>query len=245
MKRGISHEYIRDLAEAQNTPAVSIYMPVQTPTIKNPEQQENMKRLKNLEREAENALEQHGYSDTRSLLKPLRDAREQESPAWDFKAQGFACFLSPERAEFVSLPSTPPERVEIGDHFSIRPLIGAFTEATGFYILSLDQRCVRLLYGDSFSVSDVSTQKPLPNMSQVLAEYDFEQSQNAAPGARTGVRFDPEADLKSYLFEFIDRLDEVVVEEIGKDSLPVVLAGVEYIVGHYRKRTRLRSLTDD
>ena len=245
MRHGISRAYIRKLAESQEPPAVSVYMPVQTPTVKNPEQQENAIRLKNLEREAAGALEQQGYENTRKLLKPLRDVREKDSPAWDFNAKGIACFLSPERAELLSLPAAPAERVEVGEHFAVRPLIGAFSEAAGFYILSLDQRCVQLLYADSFSISNVSTRRPLPSVSSVFAEYDFEPSLNAAPGARTGVRFNPEADLRSHLIEFLERVDETVVEEIGTSSLPVVLAGVEYIVGHYRKLTRLRSIVDD
>lgn len=58
MRHGITHENIRSLVQEQTHPPIGVYTPGQTPTIKNPVQQENALRVKTLEREAGSALEQ-------------------------------------------------------------------------------------------------------------------------------------------------------------------------------------------
>lgn len=241
----ISKELLREIAGVSADTALSVYMPVRTPSSKNPKTQENMIQLKSLERQASTAISENGVDSETvdTLLRPLREAVEHDRPLWHPAAQGFAFFASPGYSRAVTLPIEPHEHVRVGSSFYVKPLVSALSQLGQFYLLALDQQDVRLLYGDSVSMKPIAGREELPNMPDILASYDFERNLNAAPGARQDVRFGGDTNLKSRLNEFLERLDDAVVMRIGRDSLPVVPVGVEYIIGHYRKLTKLRSLT--
>ncbi|MFW5806529.1 MAG: hypothetical protein ACOCWU_02570 [Spirochaetota bacterium] len=246
MKHNLSYELLREIAHVDEWPCVSLYMPVTTPSVKKPRTQENMIRLKNMERRAAQELEAAGIENPGDFVAPLRNAREAEQPLWSPKAKGFAGFISPGYSRFVSLPIDPGERTDVEHRFTVKPLVQALSEPNEFLVLSLDQKHVRLLEGDALSLDVADTGDRLPSMPEIVAEYDFERDLNAAPGARTNVRFGPgpEEDTKAHILEFLERLDEAVNEEIGEHSPPIVLAGVEYLVGHYRKLSKLPRLAE-
>ncbi len=244
MNTNVSIDDVRNIASVRDEVCLSLYMPVRTPSVKNPQSHENMIQLKTLERRAHQKLAE--WMDApEALLGPLRESLKRERPLWAPKAHGFACFLSPEFSRWVSLPIEVAERVVVDSEFYILPLVQALSNAAGFYVLSLDQRRVRLFQGDWLSLHPIEPEEPLPTMPELLAEYDFERNLNVAPGTSAQVQFGPERDIKSRLMQFLERLDDAVVREIGPNPLPVVLAGVDYIVGHYRKLTRIRTLADE
>lgn len=244
MNKNVSTDVVRSIASVRDEVCLSLYMPVRTPSVKNPQSQENTIQLKSLERRAHHILAERGDA-PEELLKPLRVSLEREQLLWTPKAHGFACFLSPGFSQWVSLPIEVSDRVVVDNEFHILPLVHALSNAAGFYVLSLDQRQVRLLQGDWFSLQPVEPEEPLPTMPDVLAEFDFERNLNVAPGTRAHVRFGPERDIKSRLMHYLERLDAAVVRELGPNPLPVVPAGVAYIVGHYRKLSKIHALTDD
>lgn len=243
---GISAESLKEIAGVNAYPAISMYMPLRTPSIKKPKTQENMIQLKSLERKATRMLSERSaeaYDD--ALLRPVREAIEREKFLWHSAARGFAYFASPGWSRAVTLPIEPVESVTLDSRFFIKPLVSAVSNLEQFYVLTLDQQGVQLLYGDSGSMRPVTGSDTLPTMSDVLGNYDFEKTLNAAPGARDAVRFGGEPDVQTRLIEFLEELDAAVVNLIGNSLLPVVPVGVEHVVGHYRKITRLQSVTGE
>ena len=131
------------LAKIGAGPAVTIYMPIQTPSAKAAAKQENMIRLKNLLRSLDHAaaeyLERHPEVDkatVEGMLASLRESYETGDRFWDPQAAGIALFLAPGLKEGLSLPVEPAEAVHVDDQFHLKPLFAARPVSSPFYLLS-------------------------------------------------------------------------------------------------------------
>lgn len=249
----VTNRKVSTLARYEGGPAVSLYMPLQTPSAKASPKHENMIRLKNLLRRIDEAssdyLEGHGEAQDRleGLLQPLRDAYEAGDRFWDPQAKGMAVFLAPGIAEVLALQVELSEEVVINDRFHLKPLISAHTMESRFYLLSLDMHNPRLYRGNGANLQEIRFVNGPPELPEILEDFSFERTLNKAPG--TGSIYvghaGGEENLSPHIVEFIRGVDAAVRETVGESELPVALAGTENVVGQYRHHSHLNNLLEE
>ncbi|MBW1916834.1 MAG: hypothetical protein JRI57_02245 [Deltaproteobacteria bacterium] len=242
---------LHNLTEVQQRPCVSIYMP--THRIPSEITQDRI-RLKNLLRQADQALQDYGLRapEAQAILDPAERLLTQ-LPFWQRQKDGLALFLAPEFFRDYLLPTTITELVVVTDRFHLKPMLSLLSGDGSFYILALSQNEVRLLQGTRFRVSEVI----LEEMPQSLAEaLKFEEQEKQlqfhtrtpkAGGDRTamfhghGVGTD---DAKDRILRYFRQIDKGLQELLRNEQAPLVLAGVDYLLPIYQEVNSYGHLID-
>ena len=225
---------------------MSIYMPLQTPSAKATKRQENIIRLKNLLREA--------GRDNDPLLEPviedLRQEQERSGHLWDPRDKGLAIFAAPDFAEIVALSEEVREKVESNNHFHLKPLFRPGALPTDYYLVSLDMHNVKLFAGGVRGLQEIPLGDSAKEMPDILKEFDFERSLNWTPGrgaaggdVYVGYAGGDES-LTPHIIEFIEGVDQAIRQKMAGDDSPVILVGTDNVVGHYRRHSKLKTLTE-
>jgi hypothetical protein len=232
---------------------VSIYMPTHRTGA---EAQQDPIRLKNLLREAEKHLSARGVS-TRDVQKMIEPASKllQDSYFWQHQSDGLAIFLSSNRVRRYRLPLNFEELVVVIDHFHIQPLLPLFTGDGQFYILALSQNDIRLLNSTRYSVSEVDIGQVGGSLAEALPSDDYQAGlQLHTSGSAGGMAGDGSVTFhgsgggsvsaKNDLLRYFHLVDDGLTEFFQGDQVPLVLAGVEYLLPIYKEANTYPNLID-
>jgi hypothetical protein len=244
----LSTEDLRLLAERRAGWHVSLFLPMHragVDTLQNPV------RCKNLLRQAEARLLAGGLraSEVQTLLAPVSRLLGDYT-FWQHQSDGLALFVAPDVFRAYCLPLSFPELVVVTRRFHLKPLLPLLSEDGQFYILALSQNQVRLLECTRYSVNQVM----LPDTPTSLAEalqYDDPERQlqfhtktqtfaRPGTGERGAIFFGTGAaaeDNKTNLVEYFRQVDRGLTEVVQHPHVPVVLAGVEYLLPLYKEVT--------
>ncbi|MFP4330103.1 MAG: hypothetical protein ACOC28_03100 [Alkalispirochaetaceae bacterium] len=244
---------VDELSRYRGAPALTIYMPLQTPTAKASGKQENMIRFKNLIRRGEGCIEsyrgeqQQQLGTMREMLGALSSSIEGGERLWDPQAAAIAIFLAPEQVDVVPLSVDVEEEVLIGERFHLKPLFSDRSSSEPYFLLALDLHDVRLYRGNRRNLEEVPltpAPRPLP---EILEGFDFERSLNKAPGGSTVYvgHQGGEENLTPHIIEFLQEVDRCLRQTIGEGDSPVLLAGTENVVGHFRHHSSVARLHEN
>lgn len=213
--------------------------------------QQDQLRIRRLIREAESLVRgktQLHSAQVEDLLEPLRTLLDDKW-FWQHASDGLAIFRSAQVFRPLRLPSSFREQIVVSDHFYLKPLLSVLTSEGHFYILALSHNAVRLLACTQDSASELKLPKQVPtSLAEFLGGEEREnelQSHSSASfgtvgkGGRhptifhgQGVGTDDEKDDTLRYFQHIDR----GLHELLKDqTVPLVLAGVEYLFPIYQQ----------
>jgi hypothetical protein len=233
---------------------VSIYMPTHRTGS---ETQQDPLRLKNLLREAEKHLFAQGIGtrDVKNILEP-GIMLLQDSNFWQHQSDGLAFFLSSNRVRRYRLPLNFAELVVVEDHFHVSPLLPLFTGDGQFYILAVSQNEIRLLLGTRYSVSEVdigqvggSLAEAIPSVNhQMSLQLHTTNSAGGMPGSGSvtfhGQGGGRDESAKNDLLRYFRLVADGLTEFLQGDRVPLVLAGVEYLLPIYKEANTYPNLID-
>jgi hypothetical protein len=233
---------------------VSIYMPTHRTGT---DAQQDPIRLKNLLREAEKHLSAQDIG-TRAVKKMLEPVMMllQDSNFWQHQSDGLAIFLSSNGVRRYRLPLHFEELVVVTDHFHINPLLPLFTGDGQFYILALSQNEVRLLLGTRDSVSEVDIGQLGGSLAEAIPSVNHQMSlqlhTSGSTGGRSGsasVTFHGQGSgsdesAKNELLRYFRLVSDGLTEFLQGDRVPLVLAGVEYLLPIYKAANTYPNLVD-
>lgn len=241
-------EEFRLLVSHREGPCVSLFM--STHRAGPPIRQDPI-RLKNLGRAAEQSLIDRGHraAAVREWLLPI-ESLVRDDDFWRRQSDGLAVFLAPRWSRRYRLPLRFDEKVVVGDRFHVSPLIRYFTQDERFYVLALSQQGTRLLRCTRDVVERVELPDAPPSMTETPG-YERRETQLqfeaiAPPGKGGTALFHghgsssdaSDADVERY-FRAVDRS---LCDAITDNRVPVILAGVEYLLPLYRGLTRYPSI---
>ncbi len=208
---------LRALAEQEQGPCVSLYLPTHRAGRK--ETQEDPIRLKNAVADAKEQLVKAGYPKDRSseLLQPAADLVTSRD-FWLERADGLALFLAPGVFHYYRVPLRLREEVVVADHFSVKQLIPLFSEDGRFYVLALSQKRIRFFEATRTSIQERAVPDMLKSIDD-LRQFDEAQAQvqghtmalAGAPAAQTNVVFHGQGSIadkatyKAEVMEYIQR----------------------------------------
>jgi hypothetical protein len=245
---------LRQLIDNSGKWCVSLYMPTHR---FGREQQQDPIRFKNLVVWAQNKLLESGLRrpEVRELTRPAEDLLADKD-FWQHQSDGLAVFLSPDFSQTYRLPSKFDELLVIANNFQIKPLLPLLSKDGKFYILAISMNEIRLLLGTKDSVDEIELDGIPTNMQEALWMNDPEKhvgfhTSASSPG-RAGMRRatfhghgGKAAADKTNLLRYFHRIDKGVNDFLEEKQIPMVLAGVDYLLPIYHEANTYAGLMDE
>lgn len=231
------------LAEQKDL-CVSLYVPVHQPLT---DSAQAALRTRQLLRSVETQLLKFlSVSAVETILAPIRVLNDS-STFWRQIQFGAAFLISKDMELVYSLPYPCVESATVGTHFNVRPLLPLLNRPHHFFVLSLSQGEVKLYRGTEVSMDEIAIDNAPSSLAEALRYDEFEKqlqshsSNIGAPGGRTPTIFHGQgsagetAVTKKYLLRFLQELEQGVAELLHGESVPLIMAGVEYMRSMYRQ----------
>lgn len=239
---------LKSLIAQQGKWSVSLYMPTHRV---GQEQQQDPIRLKNLLAEAETKLLANGLrrSEVERLMRPAEELLWKDG-FWRYQADGLAIFLSNGFSVIYRLPAEFEELLVIANNFHIKPLLPLLGRGGKFYILGLSLNRVRLFHGTPDTIREITLSFPT-SMDEALWMDEPERYLNLHSGSvstRQGGIFHGhgiDEDEKKNILRFFYSVDEGLSTLIEDKTVPMILAGVEYLLPIYREATAYPNILED
>jgi hypothetical protein len=250
----LSRNDLEALATERDGCHISIFMPTHRAGA---EIQKDPIRLKNLLREARDHVIESGLRapQAQALLSPARSLLE-DRPFWQHQSDGLAIFVSSNEFHPYRLPFNFKELVVAADHFHIKPLLPLLSGDGRFYVLAISQKELRLLQGTQFSVGEVDLEGVPTSLAEALSFDDPERrlqfhtatGSTVAEGSRPAAFHGHGAltrDGKVDILRYFHQVDKGMQELLSGEQVPLVLAGVDYLLPLYKEANSYRHLVDE
>ncbi len=247
----LSMNEVKTLVENLEGPCVSIFMP----THRAGEQiRQDPIRLKNLIREAQVRLNGMGLSAkvTKQLLAPITKLLS-DSFFWQHQSDGLAIFSSAGLFSCYRLPVSFNELLVVTHRFHIKPLLALLASDGRFYVLALSQNKLGLLECTRYTASEVALEDMPKGLADTL-RHDSQknvQLHTAAPvggGGQSaifhghGLGID---DAKTSILKYFRQIDAGLSELLKGEQIPLIVAGVDYLLPIYAKANTYKYLMED
>ncbi len=231
---------------------MSIYMPTQ----RTGDVEQGAIRLKNLLRDAEDKLQGMGLRQPEAarLLEQGR-ALVDDTLFWHHQGDGLALFIAPDMFRYFRLPYRLDEMVAVSNRFHVSPLLPLFANDGIFYVLGLSQNKVRLIQCSRDGGREVTPGTLPESMADVLQYDEFSENLQFRSGPSQGAAGKGNAiyhghgegkDVaKEQVVRFLREVDHGLHEALKDEQSPLVLAGVEYLLAHYREINSYPSLLSE
>jgi hypothetical protein len=209
------------------------------------ENQQDRTRLKNLLRQAQDALQAYGLraAEAEALLEPATRLLGA-IPFWKDKRDGLALFVAPGMFRQYLLPTTFESLVVVAHRFHFKPLL-TFLGGNEFFVLALSQNAVRLFEGSRFGLSAVEGPEGMPkSLAEALKYEDLEKQLQfrtgtggaGGKGERPAMFHGQESeDAKDRIQRYFRRIELGLRDLLREAQAPLVLAGVEYLLPIYKE----------
>ncbi|MGE7775546.1 hypothetical protein ACQKLP_12530 [Chitinophaga sp. NPDC101104] len=232
--------------------SISLLLPTHRRGMEVNEQQDSIA-LKHLVRQAELALLSNGAP--RNELGPLMECARilvHDQVFWRNQREGLAIFLAPGNCHFIRLPFPVKQEFYINHTFYLSPLLPLLTAGERFYLLALSKHRATLYEADAWSMQEVEV-PGMPRGVEDVVHFEEKDDQKlfrtSSSGAGGGANYHGigagKPDDKANISMYLDEVDETLWKELLHTSnLPLLLAGVEYLLPIFRQRTKYRYLAD-
>lgn len=248
-----SVEELRMLVGERANPCLSIFLPTHRAGA---DRQQDPIRYKNLLREAEDTLLDRGMRrpDVGKLLAPAHELLK-DGLFWQHQREGLAVFISPSPGMFhhYRVPIRLEAGVVIANQFHTKPLLPLLSGDGQFYVLALSQNEIRLLEGTRFTVSEIELEDIPQRLAEMLRPENLErqvQFHTSTPqGGQRAAMFHGhgggDEESKERLVRFFQRVDDALREILNEKRIPLVLAGVDYLLPLYQRANTYGYLAEE
>jgi hypothetical protein len=236
----ITREDIQNLLKKQEGVCVSLYSPME----KSGDTQQNPIRFKNLLSIVEKHLIDRGFreNELKDYLSPIKKF-QQDSLFWEHQSDGLAVFLSKNFFHSYRQPYHFKELVFVADHFHIKPLLPLLVGDGRFFILAISQNSIKLMQGTRYTVNEIDLEGVPEGLASVIRQEGMEkllQFHTGTPttrGDRSAIFFGHGAgyNTKEIIQRYFQVVNKSLHEYLRNEKIPLVLAGVDYLLPIYRE----------
>ncbi len=215
---------IQLLQHITSNPCVTITLPTHRTS---PDNKQDPIRLKNLiNGAAERLVRDYGKREVEPLLHRLEQIAGEIDH--EHNLDGLAIFVNRDFARFYRLPFAVPERVIVDQTFATRDLVYALNRTAHYWALALAEKPTRLFEGTNDALTEVS-EGGFPLTPSELSQRTLARLQGSSP--RVGEK--PDLDLR-----LVQDVDDTFAPFHQREPLPLVVIGVERLIGLFRKHSR-------
>lgn len=252
---------LKALLAPRQGPCLSLYMP----TVRAGDQtRQNPIRFKNLLREAQGKLAEHGLSpaEVDQFLAPISNLTDNLI-FWNQQKEGLALFLAPGFVEHYMVPMEFSERVAVADSFQLKQVFRYLSEDHRFLLLTMSLHGVHLFEVTKDSLHPIDLGPVEAGMNHLLTMHGVEveeitegQRPGGPPTDRAGFKGgagswptrqgseDPNERNRERIKEYFRAVDEALSPILLHDNTPLLLAGVDYLHPIFRECCDYRFLVD-
>jgi hypothetical protein len=249
----LTRDDIRSLAEAEHSgPVVSLYLP--TNPANAGKDDADVLQYKNLVKKVEEGLLAGGMRSTEvtALLLPFKVLYE-DTLFWRSTGSGLAVLGDADEFKVLRLPGPVGPSAMVATQYVLKPLLPFVDHDERFYVLALSLNSVRLLTGTRFTVAPLEVADIPQSLADALKWDEYEKEMQFFSG-RTGAsdmygqyNTSSSADAhKGEIARYFRCVDDGVKEMLDShpQHMPLVLAGVEYLLPIYRDQSRYNALAE-
>ncbi|TDB68067.1 baeRF7 domain-containing protein [Arundinibacter roseus] len=237
-------DQFNDLLEMEGEQKVSIFSPTSRSSSDN-YQQDKINFKNQLKEALTQLMEKYEWKEeeSKTFLAPGYELLEDVA-FWQHSSDAVAFFHSSAGTIIKQLPfELDAPSSFVGKNFMLKPLVPLLNANSRFYILNLNQNDVRLYEAGMHSYSEVVFPEDVPATIDDYLVYVHRQESlqfrsGGSSGGNGGAMFHghgaantDKIDIEQYFYELSKKVEEIIACE----PLPVVLAGVEYLIPIYRK----------
>ncbi|HYG20604.1 MAG TPA: hypothetical protein VD816_16810 [Ohtaekwangia sp.] len=249
----ISREVFAELANFHSDCCVSAYMRTHRAGVEVNEQMDNIA-FKNLLQQITSSLRSKGFDQTKveRMLEPGYDLLRQEQ-FWFNLTDGLAVFVAEGQFRFYRMPYAPKEELLINTSFFVSQLVPVLTQKDFFYVLVISKKQARFYRADAFGMVNIRVDE-LPNGVDDVVHFEEKDDQKlfrtGSSGAGGGANYHGigggKPDDKENIAMYLDEVDETLWKEVlSTQKVPLLLAGVEYLLPIYRQVTNYNFVWDE
>lgn len=249
---------IKDLEELINVDQdlfISIYLP--TISAGNADIKQNPIRLKQLLRVAEDKLfsMELRKAEVAKILEPASRLID-ETRFWQNQSDGLALFIYSGEVKYYRLPIEFKESISVSNKLYLKPLLPLLSGNGQFYIMALSKNEVRLFGCTRQSVRELEFENAPRSMFDMQVDDDPGNNvpiriANVSNGAdlmynkvTQGAASENEYE-KNELTKYFRAIDAALVSMHEGEKIPLVLAGVEYLIPIYREKSNYPYITEE
>ena len=245
---------LKELIDTSSEWCISMYLPTHKAGR---EQQQDPIRLKNLIQQAEEVLLEKDINrmEMRTLLKPAQDLLV-DNDFWQHQSLGLAIFLAPGFSRIYRVPMRFEELMLVGNTFQIKPLLPLFESNGRFYLLTLSMNNVQFYSVTANTIAELDTGDIPTSMQEALWMDDPEKHLDFHTSAGSPGRYGErqamfhghgvvEADEKKNILRYFQKVDKGLIDLIGGQNIPLVIAGVGYLLPIYREANTYPALFEE
>jgi hypothetical protein len=219
------------------------------------EQQQDPIRLKNLLAEAEAKLLANGLRrpEVQKLMLPAEELLWNRD-FWQHQADGLAIFLTNDFYKVFRLPFEFEQTINTGTSFYIKPLLPCLGRGLKHYVLAVSLNHVRLFEGNAETMSEITLNFPT-SMEDTLWTDEPEKYLNLHSGSISTSQgkggagvfhgHDPADEDKKNILRFFQSVNQGLNDVLEEKNIPMVLAGVDYLLPIYRQASSYHNLLED
>jgi hypothetical protein len=246
----MSKEELVILANHTSECCITVYIPTHRSGVEVNEQMDSIA-FKNALQQVESALKQKDFDSIKiaSLLKPGYNLL-RNNPFWYSLSEGLVVFISEGFFKYLKIPSTPAQKILINNSFYVGPLVPVILAKEYFYLLVISKKQAKLYHADNFGMKYIAV-KELPNGVDDVVHFEEKDDQKlfrtGSSGAGEGANFHGigagKPDEKENITMYLEEVDKTLWKEILHDEhVPLVLAGVEYLIPLFKKVTHYKHI---
>lgn len=242
------------LINTENEICLSLYLPTYRMGA---DIKQNPIRFKQRIRESEDKLYNLKLtkSQVENILKPASDLVD-ETIFWQNQTEGLAVFITEGEINYYHLPFEVKEQTVLSNKFYTKPLITLFTGDEEYYILALSQNEVRLFKASRQTVEEIRMQNAPRNVKEMKLDYDPGESKPirianqvsstalVSNKVTQGQAVENDFDVNQ-LNKYFRAIDESLNKISKKNKIPLVLAGVEYLIPIFKSISKYPNIVDE
>ena len=242
-----------ELSEKKHEHCISIY----SPTLRKGENvKQNAIRFKNALNKVKAELEARDLREKQiePLLKPAGKLLN-DSVFWSYQSDGLAVFITPDDFYYYRFPVDFEELVNVSGRFYLKPLISMLSNDGRFFILSLNQKDIKLYEGSQYNIKEVDLKNVPLSIDEALKYDDPERQLQYHTGTGTGkgrraAMFHGQgtgtdaAGQKKNILRFFQIVNKGIHEYLKDETSPLILAGLDFLLPIYRDANSYTHLID-
>lgn len=241
---------IKTLKAFKEPDSISIYAPYIAP---NSSDNPNRTQLKNFLKEARQQLSTKGLDEREieAILQPADKLLDSEEFRLNYK-HSLAVFIGHNFFKYYHLPPKGiVSSITIGKGFKVQPIVKLLESSPSYFVLLLSHNGAKLLKGNRYDIEQVKEFPTAMKQDLNIDEYPKgRQTHNVTPASQGkgsekfhGQYNKIEVD-KEMLVKFFRHIDTKLQKEIKGDKIPLIIAGVEYLLPIYRQINTYPHLLD-
>jgi hypothetical protein len=251
--RSLSKEQFAYLVNYTADVCISLYIPTSPSGVDKNEQKDTIVFKAVLQQITHQLKQKYFDEDTiERLLKPGYDLLQNDS-FWYSMTDGLAVFLSDGHFKYFKMPIAPNSEIVINSSFYISPLIPIITSKDYFYVLVLSKKQAKLYRADAFGMIHIPIAEMPKGVDDVVhfeEKDDQKLFRTGSSGDGGGANFHGigagKPDDKKNIALYFDEVDETVWKEIlHTENVPLLLAGVEYLIPIYKSVAEYKYIWND